>query len=152
MKGFEQAVLTGSLLLILSVITIASFNFSAKSEMTGWRLTRISMIHANLMAGDMLQDDLGIIDESKLSTFFSKGYEVTYDIPELEESDYGLPRDKVGYSELTGKGIARYSLPVVIGPNNEYGLLSITLTKNESDDLSDLYVAFENANVVFETE
>ena len=86
MKGQGVGFYVGAILLAMSIIQLFSFRLSITNDIDAWRLTRIAMVQANLMASEHFNDDMGIV-ESLPATLKSDGYTVTamlYD-PELDQ-------------------------------------------------------------------
>jgi hypothetical protein len=90
-RGFIGLDILGMTFLIISVLNILSFRMTMTYEMSGWRLTRVAMTHAHLMASEYEQDEIGVVDPGSLDELESLGYVVTaalYD-PDSEELVYG---------------------------------------------------------------
>lgn len=156
MKALTGLEVVGATLLIIAIINIFSFRISISNEINGWRLVRIAMVHANLMASEHLQDEVGIVDEDLLETLESTGYiasAMLYD-PESDSVEWQyvgdsgladkmasrykdglkLPRSFIGYKDLDGHSGATYALPVVYGPYNEYGVILIVLSAEPDEE------------------
>ncbi|MBR9680590.1 MAG: hypothetical protein GOU98_02075 [Candidatus Altiarchaeota archaeon] len=83
---------------ITAVSMYGQFKFSILPKIDSWRLTRIAMMQAHLMASEFRQTDIGLVKNLELSPIKSKGYVVFYEIIEPEEP-FSLPRDGYGYMD-----------------------------------------------------
>ena len=101
MKGIStQAVVIAVSIGLIALLIIFSFRTTIKRNMDAWRLVRISMVHAHLMASEYMQDEIGVVNPSSFETLKSMGYRVSaalYD-PERNEIIEGPSQIAIGIS------------------------------------------------------
>jgi hypothetical protein len=80
------------MLLFIALIVVYGFRFAYSVEIIQWRLARIAMVHANLMASERLQENIGIVDPANLEGLNSYGYGVFYGIYDPEKGEFVMKK------------------------------------------------------------
>jgi hypothetical protein len=164
MRGFSVMEAVGYLLIAISLIQIFSFRLSISNDIDAWRLTRIAMVQANLMASEHFQQDIGVVGELPVPAK-SDGYTVTavlYDpesdrivdgelwyeahllgkdisgTPSLEYADgMRMPRTSFGYAkveDLSADFEWAKYALPVVYGNGRYGVLLVFMSAQDDED------------------
>jgi hypothetical protein len=88
------------MLLFIALVVVFGFKFSQSVQITQWRLARIAMVHANLMAGETEQDEIGTVDPERLEALNSFGYGVTYGVFDPETGGFIVKKTDPGIQDL----------------------------------------------------
>jgi|GEM_PF-6817358 len=81
---------------ITAVSMYGQFKFSIIPNINSWRLARMAMMHAHLLASEFTQSEIGIMKNTEPQKLVSRGYLIYYKLEEVE-APYSLPRDGYGY-------------------------------------------------------
>lgn len=138
MKGLNPLVSIIIIVMLVSTILISYFFAGLRIDTTKWRLTRVAMVHAHVMASEFMQEETGIVEPNRLRPLKSMGYVTNYYVVDAESGGKLLRGDNPLGSPGESSGIfdnkAYYSLPIVYesGGMNKYGILVVELTPQEN--------------------
>jgi hypothetical protein len=113
------------MLLFIALLVVYGFRFKYSAEIIQWRLARIAMVHANLMASEKFQENMGTVDPATLGELSSYGYGVAYGIYDPEKGEFVLNKidplfeDVFNWEQVfsTSAGLSKdsYKVPLKFG-------------------------------------